>query len=149
MKNFKDLSTPLRLALITVVMCGLVFPVLMTGIGELAFPYQSQGSQIFYNGSSVGSLLVYQNFSLPVFFHPLNSSVAGGDPDIPFNYALAQIPRVHASTGIPNSTLRMVLEKFKQYTLFFFGSPFVNVVEVNLYLVEKFPSIYDQYIKTK
>ncbi|MEM0136539.1 MAG: potassium-transporting ATPase subunit C [Thermoplasmatales archaeon] len=146
MRNFKDLSTLVRLALITLVICGLIFPVLMTGIGELAFPYQSQGSQVYYNGSSVGSLLVYQNFSLPVFFHPLNSSVAGGDPDIPFSYALAQIPRVHASTGIPYSTLETVLEKFKQYTLFFFGSPFVNVFEVNLYLVEKFPLIYGKYV---
>jgi len=147
MKGIRELSPPLRLALLSLVVCGLLFPVVMTGIGEVAFPSQSQGSQIYFEGRSVGSVLVYQNFSLPVFFHPLNSSVAGSDPDVPFSFALEQVSRVHNATGIPVSVLKQILEKFKQYTLFFFGSAFVNVVEVNIYLVQHYPSVYSPYLK--
>ncbi|MEM0128303.1 MAG: potassium-transporting ATPase subunit C [Thermoplasmatales archaeon] len=147
MKAWKDLTTPVRLALVTILICGLLFPIVMTGIGEVAFPYQSQGSQLYYDGRSIGSSLVYQNFSLQVFFHPLNSSVAGADPDIPFDFAVAQIPRIQQATGLSYSTLKTILDEFKQYTLFFFGSAFVNVIEVNLYLAEKYPSIYDQYLE--
>ncbi|MGC8645674.1 MAG: potassium-transporting ATPase subunit C [Thermoplasmata archaeon] len=148
MAKLSGLSAPLRIALLTIAVCGLLFPVIMTGIGQVAFPDQSQGSPLYYDGKSIGSSLVYQNFSLPVFFHPLNSSVAGGDPDVPFEIALKQIPGVHNATGIPSEELKSVLEKFKQYTLFFFGSPFVNIVQVNLYLIETFPSIYAPYLNS-
>jgi len=147
MKSWKNLSPPIRLAIVTLVVFGLVFPFVMTGIGEVAFPWQSSGSQVYYDGRSVGSELIAQNFSEAVFFQPKNGSASGADPDITMAYAMNQVPRIHNATGIPESFLNSTLLKFRQYTLFFFGEAYVNVLNVNLYLVKTFPSIYAGYVQ--
>lgn len=147
MKGFKNLSTATRLTLISVVICGLLFPVIMTGIGQVAVPWQSNGSQVYYDGKSIGSDLIAQDFSAPVFFHPRTDSASGVDPDITLNYALSQVPRIHNATGIPESYLNATLARYTQYTMFFFGTPYINVLNVNLYLVDSFPSIYAPYVQ--
>lgn len=147
MKGVKSLSTNVRLALISLLICGLVFPIVMTGIGQVAFPWQSNGSQVYYDGKSIGSELIAQNFTVPVFFHPRNDSASGVDPDITLKDAMNQVPRIHNATGISESVLNATLLKYRQYTLFFFGTPYVNVLEVNLYLVKTYPSIYSQYVQ--
>ena len=147
MKGFKNLSTAARLTLISVVICGLLFPIIMTGIGQVAAPWQSNGSQVYFDGKSIGSDLIAQDFSAPVFFHPRNDSASGVDPDITLTYALSQVPRIHNATGVPESFLNATLAKYTQYTMFFFGTKYVNVLNVNLYLVESFPSIYAPYVQ--
>jgi K+-transporting ATPase ATPase C chain len=147
MKNWKGLSAPIRLTIVSLVVFGLVFPFVMTGIGEVAFPWQSNGSQVYYDGRSVGSDLIAQNFTKPVFFHPRNDSASGVDPDITIADAMSQVPRIHNATGIPEAFLNSTLLKFRQYTLFFFGEAYVNVLNVNLFLVKTFPSIYAEYIQ--
>ncbi len=147
MKGLRTLSSAVRLTIISLVIFGLIFPVVMTGIGEVALPWQSNGSQIYYNGRDIGSELIAQNFSVPVFFHPRNDSASGVDPDITMSDARSQIPRIHNVTGIPEDVLNATLAKYRQYTLFFFGTQYVNVLEVNLYLVRTYPSVYSQYIQ--
>ncbi len=147
MKGVKPLSSAVRLTIISLVILGLIFPVVMTGIGEVALPWQANGSQVYYNGRDIGSELIAQNFSVPVFFHPRNGSASGVDPDITMSYARSQIPRIHNSTGIPEEVLNGTLAKYRQYTLFFFGTQYVNVLEVNLYLVKTYPSVYSQYVQ--
>ncbi len=147
MRGMKNLSAAVRLTLISVVICGLVFPLVMTGIGQVAMPWQANGSQVYYEGKSIGSDLIAQNFTVPVFFHPRNGSASGVDPDITMSDAISQIPRIHNSTGIPESVLNATLLKYRQYTLFYFGTPYVNVLDVNLYLVKSYPSIYEPYIQ--
>jgi K+-transporting ATPase ATPase C chain len=143
----KSLSAAVRLTVISLVICGLIFPILMTGIGQVAMPWQSNGSQVYYDGKSIGSELIAQNFSVPVFFHPRNNSASGVDPDITMTDAMKQVPRIHNATGIPESILNATLLKYRQYTLFFFGTPYVNVLDVNLYLVETYTSIYGPYVQ--
>lgn len=147
MKGWKNTSVAVRLAVVSLVICGLVFPLIMTGIGQEVFPSQSNGSQVYYDGKSIGSDLIAQNFSYPVFFHSRNDSSSGIDPDITMAYAISQVSRIHNSTGIPEAFLNSTLMKFKQYTFFFFGDEYINVLNVNLYLVRTYPSIYDQYIQ--
>ncbi len=144
MKSLKELSAPIRLALISLVIVGIIFPILMTGIGQVAFPYQANGSQQYYDGRSIGSGLIAQNFTAAVFFHARNGS--GVDPDITMSDALSQIPRIHNATGIPLENLTAILLKFRQFTMFFFGTAYVNVLDVNLYLVDHYPSIYSKYV---
>ena len=147
MKGLKSVSGAVRMTVISLIICGMIFPLVMTGIGQVAMPWQSNGSQVYLDGKPIGSELISQNFSAPVFFHPRNDSASGVDPDITMSDATSQIPRIHNSTGIPESVLNSTLLKYRQYTLFYFGTPYVNVLDVNLYLVNSYPSIYEPYIQ--
>jgi K+-transporting ATPase ATPase C chain len=79
---------PTRTALILFgilfLLTGLGYPLLITGVAELAFPYQAHGSLIKNEqGIVIGSELIGQNFSGPLYFEERPSSTA----DVPYNAA--------------------------------------------------------------
>jgi len=48
--------------------CGVAYPLVVTGIGNVAFPAQAGGSIVEHNGKAVGSSLIGQSFSSPRYF---------------------------------------------------------------------------------
>lgn len=58
------------------VLCGLIYPLLLTGISQLLFNKQANGSMIVMNGRQIGSELIGQNFTDPRFFRGRISAVA-------------------------------------------------------------------------
>jgi potassium-transporting ATPase KdpC subunit len=75
---FKELGPGFRLTLIFTILTGLLYPAVMTGVSELIFPKQANGSLVSVNGKVVGSSLIGQNFSKPEYFHPRPSAAGSG-----------------------------------------------------------------------
>jgi potassium-transporting ATPase KdpC subunit len=67
-------------SIVAIIVCtavfGLAYPALMTGIGELAFSHQANGSLLHRNGRIVGSSLAAQNFTWPRYFHERPSATS-------------------------------------------------------------------------
>lgn len=72
---FSELMPSLRLTLVTFALCGLAYPLAMTGIAQAAFPRQADGSLIQGPSGPVGSELVGQKFEGPEWFHGRVSSI--------------------------------------------------------------------------
>jgi K+-transporting ATPase ATPase C chain len=122
-----------------------VFPVIVTGFAQLVFPSQANGSVIQFHGKTVGSSLIAQNFSLPIFFHPRNDSASGVDPDITVQDAYSQIPRISSAAGISVNMLQQIVNQNEEGTFWIFGNPYVNVLRLNLALIQTNSSAYNSF----
>src|SRR5262245_58480073 len=78
---FKELRSGFMMMLVMTVLTGLVYPAVITGIAQVVFPDQANGSLILSNGQVIGSRLIGQNFSKPEHFQPRPSAAGSGyDP---------------------------------------------------------------------
>src|SRR5690242_19495725 len=75
----QQLLPAFRITLVLTILTGLIYPGAMTGLCQLLFPSQANGSLVQNaNGQVIGSSLLGQNFSKPEYFHP-RPSAAGKD----------------------------------------------------------------------
>ena len=104
------MNTILRPAIVMVVgftlLTGLALPLAMTGVAQLAFPHQANGSLVERDGKTVGSALIGQSFTGEGFFHGRPSATTEADPKqegstraAPYNAAASAASQLGPTSG--------------------------------------------------
>lgn len=75
----KSVFIAIRVSLFFMIICGLIYPLATTGVAQVLFPKQANGSLIESKGVVIGSELLAQDFESPKLFHP-RASAAKYDP---------------------------------------------------------------------
>jgi potassium-transporting ATPase KdpC subunit len=74
----------LRLSLVTLVLCGLAYPLAVTAFGQWLLPWHANGSlKTDARGEVIGSLLIGQRWDGPEWFHGRPSATTAVDPQNP------------------------------------------------------------------
>src|SRR5204863_1035422 len=103
---WQEILPGLRIKLFMTVLLGIGYPLALTGICQILFPHQANGSLVTAGDKVVGSELIGQNFSRPEYFQPrpsaagsdgYDAAASGGSNYGPTNQKL--IDRVKASIG--------------------------------------------------
>ena len=71
----RHLSIAARMAFITILAYGVIYPLAITAVSHMLFPKQSGGSIIYVKGQPVGSELIAQRFSSSRYFHARPSAI--------------------------------------------------------------------------
>jgi K+-transporting ATPase ATPase C chain len=168
-------------SIVLFLVCGLAYPFLMTGISQLLFKNQANGSLVTVNSKVIGSSLIGQSWPGPTWFQgrpdpdnpmasgsqnfgpksklllkfahseylallhegitPTNDLVTGSgselDPDIAPADAYTQVNAVAAANHLSVATVRrLVATHISGAEWGFLGSPYVDVLELNLALAQ-------------
>lgn len=75
---WQQVMPALRITLVLTVLTGLVYPGIVTGLAQLIFPRQANGSLISRNGQVVGSEIIGQTFTKPEYFQGRPSAAGSG-----------------------------------------------------------------------
>jgi K+-transporting ATPase ATPase C chain len=95
---FSEIVPSLRMLVMLTVVTGIAYPLVITGIAQVAFPHAANGSLIVVNGKTLGSELIGQPFDDPKYFwsrpsatspQPYNGASSSGSNQGPRNPALA------------------------------------------------------------
>src|SRR5215472_3287098 len=80
----ENLRIAVLFTVVTTIIFGVLYPLVVTGLGQLFFPAQANGQLIMKNGGAIGSRLIGQPFSSDRYFHPRPSAAGSGyDPVAP------------------------------------------------------------------
>ena len=97
----RQIRPAIMMIVVMTVITGLVYPLGMTGLAQLLFPHQANGSLIEKDGSVTGSELIGQNFADDKYFHGRPSATTEPDP----NDSTKTVPVPYAADNSSGSNL--------------------------------------------
>jgi K+-transporting ATPase ATPase C chain len=108
----------LRALLVFTVLCGIIYPVAMWGVAQVAFHHQANGSLVSYHGRVVGSSLLCQEFvdakgnPLPQYFQPRPSNAV--DATVKTDYGCNPLFSAASNLGPTNPDLVKLIKQRQQ-----------------------------------
>ena len=97
----KQIRPALAMIVAMTVITGLAYPLAMTGLAQLAFPHQANGSLLERDGKVIGSALIGQDFTAEKYFHGRPSATTATDP----NDATKSVPAPYNAANSGGSNL--------------------------------------------
>lgn len=103
----RNLVTAVLMTVVTTVLLGVVYPLVVTGIAQVAFPDKANGQLIARDGKAVGSRIIGQGFSSPGYFRsrpsatsvPYDAANSGGSNLGPTNRTLIDAVRANVDAA--------------------------------------------------
>lgn len=74
----KNLLTALRMTVVTTILLGIVYPLVVTGVAQVLFRDKANGQLIVRDGKLIGSRIIGQRFTGPSYFHSRPSAAGNG-----------------------------------------------------------------------
>jgi K+-transporting ATPase ATPase C chain len=109
----KELRPALTLVVLFTILTGLIYPLAVTGVAQVLFPHQANGSLVERNGKVVGSSLIGQAFSEDRYFQGRPSATAGPDPKDPSKSVDTPYNAANSSGSNLGPTSKALIERVK------------------------------------
>jgi len=109
----KEIRPAIILLLGLTIITGFIYPLAITGIAEVIFPHQAQGSLIEKDGKVIGSELIGQEFTSDKYFHGRPSATLGPDPKDPSKTVSAPYNAVNSVGSNLGPTNQALIDRVK------------------------------------
>jgi len=107
----REIRPALVLVLGLTIITGFVYPLAITGIAGVLFPYQAQGSLIEKDGKVIGSELIGQEFASDKYFHSRPSATTGPDANDPSKTVAAPYNAVNSMGSNLGPTNKALIDR--------------------------------------
>src|SRR6202030_1508568 len=110
----RQIRPAIVMIIVMTVITGFIYPLGMTGIAQLVFPHQANGSLIEMDGKVIGSELIGQNFTDDKYFHGRPSATTDTDPNDPTKTVPAPYNAQNSGGSNLGPTSKALVDRVKQ-----------------------------------